>query len=166
LLDMAGITARKTLADAMARERAVQDIGFGLWFKWWREHFRHWNNPLRAELERLCGPEDASLVGDWLPRFEPAVFADFLVTCSHAHAIGDRIGLGTFCGKERRFELFAGVADRPLAVWNLFDVTLQFWKRFCTSERIADDRDHRALDFEVDWNVPLSRAQPGSGIRI
>tara|TARA_B100001750_G_scaffold190060_1_gene160103 strand:+ start:39 stop:1436 length:1398 start_codon:yes stop_codon:yes gene_type:complete len=166
LLDMAEITARHAIADAMARDRAVEDIGFGLWFKWWREHFRHWNDPLRAELLELCSPDDASLVGDWLPRFEPAVFADFLVTCSHAYAIGDRIGLGTFCGKERRFELFVGETNRPLATWNLFDVTLELWKRFCTSEGIADHGDHRALDFEVDWNVPLSCGQPGPGIRI
>ncbi|UVI39921.1 hypothetical protein [Qipengyuania spongiae] len=159
LIEMAEATASRALEEAEARGRAVEDIEFGLWFRWWREHFRHWQDPLRLTLERLCRPDDASLVGDWLARFEPAVFADFVIGCAHANTVLQHIATRT-CDRESGSErLFIISGDRPLRRCGLHDVTLEVWKCFCRDNGISDRGEFYALDFEVNWEAPLAARQ-------
>lgn len=166
LLDMADITDRNAIEDAAARGHGPEDIGFGLWFKWWREHFRHWNDPLRAELEQLCRKEDAGFVGDWLPRFDGAVFADFLIQCAHARAVDNQLGLGPRDERLLAVELFAIDPGRPLSANGLHEMTLRLWDRFCERNGIADHHGHLVLDFEIDRASPLASDQPGAGARL
>ena len=166
LLDMADITDRNAIEDAAARGHGPEDIGFGLWFKWWREHFRHWNDPLRAQLEQLCRAEDAGFVGDWLPRFDGAVFADFLIQCAHARVVDNQLGLGAREERLLASELFVIDSDRPLSADGLHDMTVRLWDRFCERNRIADHHGHLVLDFEIDRASPLASDQPGAGARL
>lgn len=166
LLDMADITDRNAIEDAVARGRGPRDIGFGLWFKWWPEHFRHWNDPLRAELEQLCRAEDAGFVGDWLPRFDGAVFADFLIQCAHARVVDNQVALGPRDERLLAADLFVIDPDRPLSADGLHEMTLRLFDRFCELNGIADYDGHLALDFEIDRASPLASDQPGAGARL
>ena len=166
LLDMADLTDRNAIEDAAARRRSPGDVGFGLWFKWWREHFRHWNDPLRTELERLCRSDDAGFVGDWLPRFDGAVFADFLITCSHARVIDNRYGVGRRNEQLLASEQFTAVTDGPLFADGLHVMTIRLWERYCERNGIADHGGSMTLDFEVDGASVLARDQPGAEARL
>lgn len=166
LFEMADMTARNAIEEATANGKKAGDVRFGLWFKWWREHFRHWNDPLRTELEQLCRSEDARFVSDWLPRFESAVFADFLIVCAHAHALENRLGMGPKNERILVSELFDLDTARPLVVADLHALTVKLWDRFCTEHAIADYGGHLALDFEVDGNAVLSSEQPHALIRL
>lgn len=166
LLDMADLTDRNAIENAAARGHPPAGVGFGLWFKWWREHFRHWNDPLRTELERLCRSEDAGFVGDWLPRFDGAVFADFLITCAHARVIDNRYGFGARNERLLESELFTSESDGPLMVSDLHMMTIKLWGRFCSEHGIADSSGHLALDFEVDGGALLSSEQPHAVVRL
>ena len=166
LLDMAAITDRNAIEDAAARGYGPGDLGFGLWFKWWREHFRHWNDLLRAELEQLCRAEDAGFVGDWLPRFDGAVFADFLIQCAHARVVDSQLGPGPRDERLLASELFVIDSERPLSVDGLHGMTLRLWERFRERNGIADLGGHLALDFGVDGASPLASDQSGAGARL
>lgn len=166
LLDMADVTDRNAIEDAAARGHGREDIGFGLWFKWWRAHFRHWNDPLRAELEQLCRAEDAGFVGDWLPRFDGAVFADFLIQCAHVRVVDSQLGLGSRDERLLASELFVIDSDRPLSADGLHDMTVRLWERFREGNGIADYGGHLVLDFEIDRASPLASDQPGAGARL
>jgi hypothetical protein len=159
LIEMAETTASRALEEAETHGRSIENIDFGLWYRWWREHFRHWQDPLRLTLERMCQPDDASLLGDWLARFESAVFADFVIGCAHANTVLKRIGTRTFDGESGSERLFIGGGDRPLQPYGLHDITLELWKRFCRNNGISDRGEFYALDFEVNWESPLAAHQ-------
>jgi hypothetical protein len=151
LLEMAELTAAGAIAHARDRDEPHGEPAFSAWFEWWQEHFRHWDDPLRAALEPLCLPADARTVAALLEHFEPAVFADFLIRCSHAHTIVERIaGQGGAHSK-----LFDIVSDAPLTVMGLQDMTGQLWQRFCRSRGIGVLPMDPVPDFGVNWHVPF-----------
>lgn len=166
LLEMADTTARNAIDEATADGKKVGDVRFGLWFKWWREHFRHWNDPVRTEIEQLCRSEDAGFVSDWLPRFESAVFANFLIVCARAYALENRLGVGPKNERILVSELFDLDTDKPLVVSDLYTITVKLWGRFCSEHGISDNCGHLVLDFEVDENALLSSEQPHAVIRV
>jgi hypothetical protein len=151
LLEMAELTAASVLAHAGDRDRQRGEPAFSNWFGWWQEHFRHWNDPLRSALEPLCRPADAQTVAALLRHFQPAVFADFLIRCSHAHTIIERIA-----GQPgAHSELFDFVSGAPLKVMGLPDMTGRLWRRFCRSRGIGDLPIDPAPNFGVNWHAPF-----------
>ena len=166
LLDMADITDRNAIEDAAAREHEPKAIKFGLWYKWWREHFRHWNDPLRSELEGLCRSEDAGLIADWLPRLDGAVFANFLITCAQARVIDARLGFGPHDKRLLTSELFDFDTEMPLVTGGLHSVTLELWERFRKRNGVEDYDGDLALNFRIDGASPFAKDQPGSDVRL
>lgn len=159
LFEMADRTARAVIEQAHDRERAVADIRFGEWFMWWRENFRHWNDPLREVLNDFCSAGDAAFVGDWLTRFEPAVFADFLVQSAHGHVIERSLGFRRKGEPKPITQLFTLGADQPIKSMSLEDLTCKLYRRFRDAHGINHDSAELWCSFEVDWNVPMAREQ-------
>ena len=166
LLDMADVTGRNCLEYIADRGRGPSDIVFGLWFRFWAEHFRHWHDPLRTELEQLCGPGDAELVKDWLPRFDPTVFADFLITCSHARAIENRFGFKERDERLLASELFAVDPDLPLRPSGIYQISRQLWHRFREANGVPDYREDQLMEFGIDWNIALAQDQRYADARL
>ncbi len=151
LLVMAELTTASAIAHAGDGDKPRSEAAFSAWFKWWQEHFRHWDDPLRTALEPLCRPADAQTVAALLRHFQPAVFVDFLIRCSHAHTIIERIA-----GQGRAHsELFDFVSDAPLKVMGLEDMTGRLWRRFCRSRGIEDLPMDPVPDFGVNWHAPF-----------
>lgn len=151
LLEMAELTAASAIANARDRDEPHGEPAFSDWFEWWLEHFRHWDDPLRSALEPLCRSADAQTVAALLRHFQPAVFADFLIRCSHAHTIVERIaGQGG-----AHSDLFDFISDAPLKVMGLQDMTGRLWRRFCRSRGIADLTMDPVPDFGVNWHAPF-----------
>lgn len=159
LLEMADTTARTVIEQARNRDRAVTDIRFGEWFMWWRENFRHWNDPLRGALNDFCSAGDAAFVGDWLTRFEPAVFADFLVQSAHGHVIERSLGFRRKGEPKPITQLFTLGADQPIKSMSLEDMTRKLYRRFRDAHGINHDPAELWCSFEVDWNIPMERDQ-------
>ena len=166
LLEMADLTDRNAIDDAARRGHGPEDVEFGLWFKWWREHFQHWNDPLRADIERLCRPEDAAFVGDWLPRLDGVVFADFLIKCAHARLIDAKLGFGPSDERLLVSQLFEIDVDEPLVAQGLNHVTLKLFRRFRERNGGGPSYEELELNFSVDWTSPLAKDQPGAGARL
>lgn len=166
LREMADATAARTIEDAGKRGRKPGDIEFGHWFKWWREQFRHWNDPLRAGLEKLCRPADAGLLADTLRQFEGAIFAEFLIACVQAHVIDNPERFGD----DEVDLLMAGLSiEEPkyaLPMTGLYSVTLEIWKRFSECHGDGSFYESIELDFEVDASSPLAKDQPGREARL
>lgn len=151
LLEMAQLTAASAVADVGDRDKPPGEPAFSAWFEWWQEHFRHWDDPLRTALEPLCRSADARTVAALLRHFQPAIFADFLIRCSHAHTIVERIA-----GQPRvHSELFDFVSGAPLKVMGLPDMTERLWRRFCRSRGIEVLPLAPVPDFGVNWHVPF-----------
>lgn len=70
------------------------DFGFSDWLPFWREHFRHWHDPVRMMLGNLCQSPDARKFADVLSLVDGEVLLDFLLPpCCHRaylhHALSD-----------------------------------------------------------------------------
>lgn len=165
LIEMADVTSRNVIEDVSAKGLQPHDVRFGVWFKWWREHFRHWHDPLRTQFEQLYVSQDAAFVADWMPRFESAVFANFLVQCCHGRVYENRFGIGERDERLSACELFAVDGVRPSYALDLHIITLRLWERFCNQNEIADYGGEMVFDFEVDGRVLLASEQPRRGIR-
>ena len=166
LLDMADITERNAIEDAAASGHKPKAIKFNLWYKWWREHFRHWNDPLRTELERLCRSDDAGFIADWLPRLDGAIFANFLITCTQARVFDARLGFGPRDKRLLTSELFDFDTEMPLVTGGLHSVTLELWERFRKRNGVEDYDGDLALNFGIDGASPFAKDQPGSVVRL
>lgn len=159
LNEMADQTARQVLDEASMRGGPVQDIEFGRWLKWWREHFRHWGVPMRGVIEPLCAGGDAARIGDLLVLFEPAVFADFLITCVHADVLYQRLASPSAEIDPAVTELFPFNADGPQNVVGIHKLSITMWRRFAETCGIAHHRVYFTAEFEVNWAVPFARNQ-------
>lgn len=152
LLEMAELTAASAIAHTGDHIKPRGEVAFSAWFEWWQEHFRHWNDPLRSALEPLCQRADARTVAALLQHFQPAVFADFLIRCSHAHTVVERIA-----GQPGVYsELFDLVAGAPLRVMGLPEMTKRLWQRFSDTHDVVHAGDLDAADFEVNWHNPIT----------
>ncbi|MEO0461797.1 MAG: hypothetical protein AAF127_01610 [Pseudomonadota bacterium] len=158
LLEMADTPARAVIEQTQARDRESAEIRFGEWFVWWRENFRHWTDPLRTEFNHFCVTDDAAFVGDWLSRFEPAVFADFLIRVVHAHVIERALGFRRGDEPKLITVLFGLDAYQPNKAMGLEEMTQELWRRFADQHLIETDHSELWCNFEVDCNVPI--AQP------
>lgn len=54
IMEMEAQTETAVLDQHRDKGKPVSAIGFGDWFGQWREHFRHWHDPLRTALIDLC----------------------------------------------------------------------------------------------------------------
>lgn len=162
LITMADKTARIVVERAQNRGQAIEAITFFDWFNWWRENFRHWNDPLRGALNEFCSTGDASFVGDWLNRFNSAVFADFLIQSAHGHIIDRELGFGSKDAPKLDTELFSIDKDEPINPICIVAMTWRVWGRFRGEHDVQYDPAQAWCDFDVDLNVPLERRQPNS----
>lgn len=159
LEEMAEQTARQVLDEASLRGGPVQDIEFGRWFKWWREHFRYWSAPMRGVLEPLCAGGDAARIGDLLVLFEPAVFADFLISCVHADVLYQRLASPSGAIEPAVAELFPFDPTGPQTVMGIHELSMTMWRRFADTCGIQHHGVHFTAEFEVNWAVPFARNQ-------
>ncbi|MEO0461520.1 MAG: hypothetical protein AAF127_00185 [Pseudomonadota bacterium] len=160
IIDMAATTARATLSFAQERGIPSNEITYGQWFVWWREHWQHWDNPLFGSLRELCLEPDAAMVGDWLTRIDPIVFANFLVECAHGFVINEELGRGGSTAPRITSQLFHFDKFRPFKTMNLIGLTLKLWQRFCDDHAIISDHSELYCDFGVEWNLPMIAQQP------
>lgn len=157
LLEMADVTARAVIERADERGRDRSEIRFGDWFLFWRENFRHGTDPLRAELNEFCITDDAAFVGDWLPRFEPAVFGDFLIRAVHGHVVERALGFRRKDEPKLMTVLFELNSHQPNRAMGLEDMTQHLWRRFADQYGVKTDSSELWCNFEVDWNVPMKQ---------
>ncbi|RJY06940.1 hypothetical protein [Aurantiacibacter aquimixticola] len=102
----------------------------------------------------------------WLPRFDGAVFANFLIQSAHARVIDARLGIGSRDERLLASQLFNVESETSLSANGLYAMTLRFWERFCECHGIDDHGGHIILDFGVDGGFVLSSDQPGSETRL
>ena len=159
LIAMADATDRRVLEWAEDHGIANSEIGFGTWFAHWREHFCHWHDPLRTIINELCAADDASFLADWLPQFEPAVFADFLIQCAHARIYEDALSIDRKVSRGSKSELFGIDTYRPAKIMDLEDLSRKLWNRFCERHGVGSDPVEVWCSFGVDMNLPLERDQ-------
>lgn len=159
LIAMADATDQRVLEWAEDHGIANSEIGFGAWFAQWREHFRHWHDPLRTIVNELCAADDASFLADWLPQFEPAVFADFLIQCAHARLYEDALSINRKVSCVSKSELFGIETCRPAKFMDLEDLSRKLWNRFRERHGVGSDPAEVWCSFGVDMNLPLERDQ-------
>ena len=157
--EMADQTARQVLADASARGCPAHEIEFGLWFKWWREHFRHWGAPMRSVIEPLCTSGDAERIGTMLVLFEPVIFADFLVRCVHGDVIRQQVENRSAKIDPAVAELFEFNPNGPQNVMGIHGLSIGMWRRFADAHGIAHHLVDYRFEFDVNWNVPFAANQ-------
>ncbi|MDF1834996.1 MAG: hypothetical protein P1U62_08960 [Alteraurantiacibacter sp. bin_em_oilr2.035] len=151
IMEMEEQTETAVLDQHRDKGKPVNAISFGDWFGQWREHFRHWHDPLRTVLSDLCVGQDADMLAHFLPHMDSAIMANFLIGVCDAYVTNIEWGLPSARNVAPKSDVFRVRSRMETDQAPLPRLTAELWGRFCDKYDIGRSEDGVWCNFDVDF---------------